>query len=92
MHIPCLRIPISKRERALAVVEHLLLAPARQWSRLSLAVAAGILESLSEATPRRMGHTQLRAFHSLIHPPDSGSGLAPYLTSVCLTEDVIMEL
>jgi hypothetical protein len=51
--IPCLRIPITKRERALAIVKHLITSPAHPvWSRLSLAVAAGILEFLVEATPR----------------------------------------
>ena len=40
--IPCLRIPVPKRERALAICEYLLYAPLdQQWSRLSLAVAAG---------------------------------------------------
>jgi hypothetical protein len=42
--IPCLRIPLSKRECALAIVEHLLESlPTREFSRLSLAVAAGVL-------------------------------------------------
>jgi hypothetical protein len=49
--VPCLKIPLTKRERALAIVEYLLSNPLREWSRLSLAVAAGILESLVEATP-----------------------------------------
>ena len=61
--IPCLRIPVPKRERALAIVQHLLAAPlSKRWSRLSLAVAAGILKSLVDATPRRLGHTYLRRF------------------------------
>jgi hypothetical protein len=58
--IPCLRIPVSKRERALAIVEHLLDSPpSREYSRLSLAVVAGVLQSLVEATPIRLGHTHL---------------------------------
>ena len=49
---PCIKIPLAKRERALAICDHLLnMPPSHQWSRLSLAVAAGVLESLSEATP-----------------------------------------
>ena len=65
--IPCLRIPVGKRERALAVVEHLIAAPRdRAFSRLSLAVAAAILQSLVEATPLRLGHTCLRRFHAVV--------------------------
>jgi hypothetical protein len=79
--IPCLRIPLSKRERALAIVEHLLESlPTREFSRLSLAVAAGVLQSLVDATPIRLGHAYLRKFHSLVRPPGLGSGLEPYLT------------
>jgi hypothetical protein len=58
--IPCLRILISKPERALAIVQKLLDAPlTRQWARLSLAIAAGILESLVDATPRCIGRPHL---------------------------------
>lgn len=90
---PCLRIPVPKRERALAICEYLLAAPpTTEWSRLSLAVAAGILESLSEGTPRRLGHTHLRNLHSLVHPPDSGTGRAPYFTKASLTTPVRQEL
>jgi hypothetical protein len=64
----------------------------RKWSRLSLAVAAGILESLVEATPRRIGHTYLRRFHSLVHPEGGGTGLEPYLTTTTLTPDIRVDL
>ena len=91
--IPCLRVPIGKRERALAIVEHVLESPsARAYSRLSLAVAAGVLQSLVEATPLRLGHTYLRRFHSLVRPPGLGSGLAPYLTTCCITNEVKTDL
>jgi hypothetical protein len=91
--IPCLKIPVSKRERSLAMVEHLQYAdPNRTWSRLSLAVVAGVLESLSEATPRRLGHTHLRYFHSLVHPEGGGTGAAQYYTSTRLTDTVRAEL
>jgi hypothetical protein len=91
--IPCLRIPVPKRERALAICEYLLDAPLeRQWSRLSLAVAAGVLESLSEATPRRLGHTYLRHFHGVVHPPGIGTGAEPYYTVTSLNADVRREL
>jgi hypothetical protein len=87
--IPCLRIPVSKCERALAIVEHLLASPPTQeYSRLSLTVAAGVLQSLVEATPIRLGHTYLLKFHSLVRPPGLGSGLAPSLTMSCVSDEV----
>jgi hypothetical protein len=91
--IPCLRVPIAKRERALAIVDHLLESPiSRRYSRLSLAVAAGVLQSLVDATPLRLGHTYLRRFHSLIRPPGLGTGLAPYLTKCQISEEVKRDL
>ena len=90
---PCLKIPKPKRERALAICELLLHSPAqKKWSRLSLAVAAGVLESLSEATPRRLGHNRLRHLHSLVHPADCGTGIAPYYTTTLLNGLVLEEV
>ena len=87
--IPCLRVPVAKRERALAIVDHLWEAPStREFSRLSLAVAAGVLQSLVEATPLRLGNTYMRRFHSLVRPPGLGFGLAPYLTKTCISDGV----
>jgi hypothetical protein len=91
--IPCLRIPLSKHERALAIVEYLLESlPTREYSRLSLVVAAGVLQLLVDATPIRFGHTYLRKFHSLVRPPGLGGGLEPYLTKCCLNEEVKVDL
>jgi hypothetical protein len=91
--IPCLRIPVPKRERALAIAEHLLDSPkSRVFSRLSLAVAAGVLQSLVDATPVRLGHTYLRRFHSLVRPPGLGNGLAPYLTTCPISDEVKQDL
>lgn len=91
--IPCLHIPTPKKERALAICEYLLDSPpTKQWSRLSLAVAVGVLESLSEATPRRLGHTYLRKFHSLVHPAGIGTGAGPYYTCTHMPAEVKMEL
>jgi hypothetical protein len=45
--IPTVRIPLEKRERVIAMVEYLLLGKATAvYSRLSLSVVAGVLESL----------------------------------------------
>jgi hypothetical protein len=76
---------VAKQECALIIVEHLLEAPvSREFSRLSLAVAAGVLQSLVDATPLRLGHTYLRRFHSVVRPPGLGTGLEPYLTKCWL--------
>jgi hypothetical protein len=91
--IPCLRIPQSKRERALAIVDHLLFSPSEQvFSRLSLAVASGVLQSLVDATPSNLGATYLRQFHSTVRPDGLGQGLAPYLTRTTVPPTVRKEL
>ena len=70
-------------------MEHLLDSPPdRMFSRLSLAVATGTLESLADATPRRLGHTYLRRLHSVVRPPGLGSGIEPYLTLTPLPDVV----
>jgi hypothetical protein len=67
---PLLRVPLEKRERALAVVEYLIASPPGQFfSRLSLAVSTGILQSLVEATPSHIGSTYLRAHYDLLITP-----------------------
>jgi hypothetical protein len=91
--IPCLRIPNGKRERALAIVEHLIAAPAgRAFSRLSLAVAAGVLQSLMEATPLRLGHTYLHRFRSVVRPDGLGTRAAPYYTTTVVPSAVKKDL
>ena len=68
---PTLRVPQDKRQRALSMVEYTLsLPPPCKVSSLGMAVLAGTLESLADATPSRVGHTYLRSFHSLIHEGD----------------------
>ena len=91
--IPQLRIPQAKRERARAMIRHVLGSSLSfEHSRLGLSVMGGLLESMSEATPRRLGHTNLRRFHSLVHPPGLGTGAAPYYTRVALTQAVRNDL
>ncbi|CAJ1946038.1 unnamed protein product [Cylindrotheca closterium] len=91
--VPCLRIPEAKKERALAICDYLIQSPKhKRWSRLGLAVAVGVLESLTEATPRRLGHTHLKEFHTIVHPPGLGNGAAPYYTTTFLNSEVLDEL
>jgi hypothetical protein len=59
---PCLCIPLHKREQAVAIVEYLISTPNDQsFSRLNLAVAVGILQSLIEATPSHLENTYFRS-------------------------------
>lgn len=91
--MPCLCIPVVKRERALAIAKQMAnSAPHQEWSRLSLAVAAGMLESLVEATPRRIGHTYLRRFHSVVHRPGIGTGAKPFHMTTTVPANVRQDL
>lgn len=86
-------MPIGKRERALAMVEYILESPMdKSFSRLALAVVAGVLESLVYGTPYRLGHTYLRQTHSLVHPAEMGTGALPYYTSTVVPIAVRSEL
>jgi hypothetical protein len=77
----CLCIPIGKREQALAMVKHILESKSNcEFSRLSLVFTASILESMVNATPRRVGHTHLRRLHSTVHPSGAGTNAEPYYT------------
>lgn len=90
--IPTLKMPVQKRERSLAMLRHVTSRPTKKWSRLALSVLAGVLESLSECTPRRMGHTYLRGLHQLIHQDRTGTGLEPYLSCTVLPSRVLLDL
>jgi hypothetical protein len=91
--IPTMRIPLEKRERAIAMVDYLLLGKTTtEHSGLSLSVVAGVLESLVEATPSRLGHTYLRRMHSIVHPEGAGTGASPYYTKTSLPLSVLRDL
>ena len=90
---PILRIPKDKAERSLAMAEYLRSVPCDQpFSRLALSVIAGTLESIADATPTRIGHTHLKATHSLIHPEGSPGGRAVYYTTCLIPEAVKKEM
>jgi hypothetical protein len=80
---PALRIPSCKREKGIAMIDFVL-SKKGTISRLVLAVLAGVLESVVEATPSRLGHTYLRSLVDNIHLPD-WDGL-PYYSEATLTE------
>lgn len=86
---PTLRVPTPKREKALAMVEYVLNQPVgSEISRLVLSVVSGVLESLSEATPARLGHTYLRRVYNLVHEPDQPLGRERYYTKAAITQHV----
>ena len=90
---PALRVPSSKRERALAMVQHLRTLPAStRVSALALSVVAGTLEALSDATPARLGHTYLRRLYDVIHPEGAPLGRDRYYTFASLPKEVQEDL
>jgi hypothetical protein len=85
--IPKQMAPVGKRERALAMTEYVLGSHLdHEFSRLSLAVVTGVLESLVDGTPHRLGHTYLRRMHSRVHPPGMGTGAQPYYSKTTVSE------
>jgi hypothetical protein len=82
---PCLCIPLHKREQAVAIVEYLISSPNdHSFSRRSLAVVVGILQSLVEATPSHLENTYLRSFHSVVRLSAFRSGAEPYYTKATI--------
>jgi hypothetical protein len=86
---PTLRIPTGKRERSLAMIDYFLERD-KPFSRRVLAVLIGVLESATDATPARQGHTHLRNLCSNLYPP-SWEGL-PHNSTMTLTESNRAEL
>jgi hypothetical protein len=82
---PILRIPPYKIDKALAMIDYIL-DHGNHLFRLSLAVVVGVLESLVEATPTRVGHTFLRHLHENLHPPDWEGSDLPYFSFTTLDE------
>ena len=95
---PSLQIPPNKVSRCLASVDYLLSRPRDHiLSRLSLAVIAGVLQSVVDATPQRLGQGHLRPLHDDLHRLDEEmdiptTGAAKYYTSVELSRASIRAL
>jgi hypothetical protein len=88
---PCLGIPVSKREKGLALIDYITKHKDRV-SRLCLAIVTGILESLSEATPSYMGQAYLRKLYTVIHPAGWDEEDLAYFSWASLTEEIINDL
>ena len=86
---PTLRIPPHKVARCLASIDYLSRRKRSQkLSRLSLAIVTGVLQSVVEATPQRVGQNQLRTIYDDLHDLENAAltGAAKYYTTVELSE------
>jgi hypothetical protein len=82
---PILRVPDYKVDKATAMIDYVL-AQHERISWLSLSVVVGILESMVEATPARVGHTYLHHLHTILHPLDWDGSDLPYFSFTSLDE------
>jgi hypothetical protein len=96
--IPTLRIPEDKRQRGLATIRFLKAGgPSMDLSRLTLAVVTGLLQSMVEATPQRIGQTFLRRLYDRLHRLEEGlpnrpHGAAMYYSRVDLAAEEWLDL
>ena len=93
--IPTLRIPDDKKDRGLAMIRFLRAGDSSfKLSRLTLAVVTGLLQSLVEATPQRIGQTFLRRLYSCLHEMEGERpvGSAFFYTRVALTSEDWLDL
>jgi hypothetical protein len=96
--IPSLSIPDDKRDRGLAMIRFLRAGgPSLAVSRLTLAVVTGLLQSLVDATPQRIGQTFLRRLYTRLHtleglPLVRPIGAALFYTRVDLTSEEWLDL
>ena len=88
---PMLRIPEYKVAKAIALTDYGR-ANQRRISRLALAVIVGVLESLVEATPTRIGHTYLRHLQGTLHPEGWVGDDLSYFSYASLSEADVHEL
>ena len=90
--IPMLIIPPEKRNRSKSMIAYLLSHKDSDISALGLAVVVGTLQSLVEATPSRLGQTNLRQLHDVIHEDASLGAKEKYYWKVRLSPGGIAEL
>jgi hypothetical protein len=87
---PKLLVPEDKRAKSLAMIEYAQ-RNHKRISRLALAVVVGVLKSLVEATPTRIGHTFLRHLQHTLHPLGWDGVELPYFSYTPLTSDDLRE-
>jgi hypothetical protein len=69
--MPTIRIPEDKRDRAIAMIDYIGRRREGKISRLALSVMTGLLQSMVDASPSRMGQTFLRRAYDVMHDPPS---------------------
>jgi hypothetical protein len=88
---PAIRISVNKREKALAILDFVV-KHRQRVSRLGLAILTGILESLSEVTPARIGRAYLRKLYGIIHPEGLDEVDLAYFSYTELPDDTVQDL
>jgi hypothetical protein len=82
---PTTRLPEYNRAKAVAMIDFAK-SHRQRISRLGLAVAVGVLESMVEGTPSRIGHTYLHNVQETLHPKDWEGYDFPYYSFAELSE------
>lgn len=91
--IPRLQIPPAKVSRSLATLQFVIKMNVRgTLSRLTVAVMGGLLQSLVDATPARLGQTYLRSLYDNVHYTCPLTGKDLYYTSIELSESTLADL
>ena len=90
---PKLRIPSSKVSRSLATLDFVIKTNTQgRLSRLTVSVLGGLLQSLVDATPARIGQTYLRGLYNDVHYTCSLTGKDLYYTSIQLNASTVADL
>jgi hypothetical protein len=82
---PTIRLPEYKRAKAVAMIDFAI-SHRQCISRLGLAVLVGVLESMVEGTPSRIGHTYLHNVQGTLHPKEWEGYDLPYYSFAELSE------
>ena len=91
--IPKLQIPLAKVSRTLSTLQFVIKMNSRSTlSRLTVAVMGGLLQSLVDATPSRLGQTYLRGIYDDVHYTCSLTGRDLYYTSIELSDSTLADL
>ena len=90
--VPTLRIPETKRSKALAMVDYMEARRGKPVTRLALSVVTGVLQSLVEATPSHIGHTFLRRLYEALHDTSDPTAKVKYSSTVVLGAEAWADL
>ena len=74
------------------MVEFIMGRLGQKLSILSLAIVSGVLQSLADATPARLGHTYLRRLYDVIHREGAPEGKEKYYSYSTLPPGILADL